>query len=96
MPVASHHFAVPIGADVSVQVLGASSYVLNGVSLWPRQEQPADQRSPFEDKPFTIDSNIYATNAPYPAMSAYASRLGTGLPDPQRRHHRAVHTGRLH
>ncbi|MBI3448303.1 MAG: hypothetical protein HY049_05225 [Acidobacteria bacterium] len=76
VPVVSHHFAVPIGADVSVQMLGSSSYLLSGINLWPRQEQPADQSSPFGDKPFAIDPAIYRANVPYPQAPVDASRLG--------------------
>jgi hypothetical protein len=76
--------AIPRGADVSVEVLRSSSYALGGVVLWPLQEEALDQdnfqppdRSVFADKPFRIDSKIYAADALYPARPAGARALGT-------------------
>jgi len=75
VPTFTTFFAVPLGADVSLQVQGTSSYVLDRVDLWPEQEQPVDD-NPFGDKPFTIDLNVYKTNAFFPAGAARAGRLG--------------------
>ncbi len=68
-------FAVPMGADVSLQVLSASSYVLDRIDLWPEQEQPADDDR-FGDKPFTIDARVYSMNSFFPASPARAGTLG--------------------
>lgn len=75
IPTFNTFFAVPMGADVSLQLLGTSSYTLGGVDLWPEQEQPVDD-NPFGDKPFTIDTVVYSTNASFPRSPARAGRLG--------------------
>ncbi len=75
VPTFTSFFAVPLGADASLQVLGTSSYVLDRVDLWPEQEQPVDD-NPFGDRPFTIDLSVYTTNAFFPAGAARAGRLG--------------------
>jgi hypothetical protein len=77
LPAATRLFAVPLGADVSLETLGSSSIVLDGVSLWPEQPQPVDaERSPFARPPFTIDTKAYMTDAPYPATPSRAGPLG--------------------
>lgn len=75
IPASTHFFAVPPGAEVSVQVAGSSSYALNGVDLWPQQIEPAD--GVFDNPAFTIDSKAYSATAPYPAAPARAGALGT-------------------
>ena len=75
VPTFNSLFAVPVGAGVSLQMLGASSYLLDRFDLWPEQQQPVDG-DPFGDKPFTIDAKLYATNAFFPASPTRAGRLG--------------------
>lgn len=78
VPALTRFFALPQGADGSVRVLGSSSYVLDGISLWPQQEDAADPTAvEFAAPPFTIDSKQYSTNAFYPASPAATAPLGT-------------------
>ena len=42
VPALTRFFALPVGADVSVNLLGSSSYVLDGIHLWPQQDEAAD------------------------------------------------------
>lgn len=75
VPTLDTFFALPLGADVSLQLLGTSSYMLDRVDLWPEQEQPVDD-NPFGDRPFTIDLKVYSADGFFPASAARAGRLG--------------------
>ena len=78
VPALTRFFALPQGADGSVRVLGSTGYDLNGIRLWPQQEEAPDaDRSPFASPPFTIDTKAYSTNAPYPATPVREAALGT-------------------
>ena len=78
VPALTRFFALPQGADGSVRVLGSSSYVLNGVLLWPQQEDAADPTAvEFGNPAFTIDMRRYSSNAFYPASPAATAPVGT-------------------
>lgn len=78
VPALTNFFALPQGADGSVRVLDSSSYVVNGISLWPQQEDAADPTAvEFSAPPFAIDVKRYATNAFYPASPAATAPVGT-------------------
>lgn len=75
IPVLTQMFAIPIGADVSVKMLGSTSYMIDDIKLWPKQGEPVDDT--FSDKPFKIDTQFYATNAFYPTDPMKTGPLGT-------------------
>lgn len=75
IPVLTQLFTIPIGADVSVKQLGSTSYMIDNINLWPRQEEPVDDV--FGDKPFKIDTAFYAINALYPTDPTKTGPLGT-------------------
>lgn len=77
VPALTRFFALPQGADGSVRLLGATGYDLNGIRLWPQQDEAADAvGSPFGSPPFTIDMQTYSTNASYPASPVREAALG--------------------
>jgi Peptidase family C25/Propeptide_C25 len=88
LPAMSSFFGIPEGAGVDLDIGNVQSYTLGGVDLWPTQEQPVDQapvatpldpipdRGTFADKPFSIDTDAYRSNSPYPAQPAHAGPLG--------------------
>ncbi len=65
IPVLTQFFAIPIGADVSVKLLGSTSYNIDNIKLWPRQEPQIDQPG-FGIRPFIIDRQFYGTKEFYP------------------------------
>ena len=46
LPMKSTFFAIPEGANVDIDVSNVKSYTIQGVELYPLQEQPVDQRPP--------------------------------------------------
>lgn len=75
IPSLTQLFAIPIGADVSVQELDSTSYKIDNIKLWPKQEEPVDDT--FGNRPFKIDTQFYATNAFYPTDPTKTGPLGT-------------------
>ena len=80
LPQLTRQYAIPLGAEVSLQVTSASSYQLHGIDLFPGQASPADASAaagdPFGDKPFVIDRQVYASRAPYPNVPWRAGPQG--------------------
>ena len=79
VPALTRFFALPVGADApTVTLLDSSSYVLDGVHLWPQQPDAADPTAvEFARPPFTIDTKAYGSNAFYPARPTGTAPLGT-------------------
>ena len=65
VPALTRFFALPVGADASVELLDSSSYVVNGIHLWPQQDEAADPTAvEFGNPAFTINRQVYSTNRP--------------------------------
>jgi Peptidase family C25/Propeptide_C25 len=78
VPALTRFFALPIGADASVDLLGSSSYVLDGIRLWPQQDEAADPTAvEFGTPPFVINRESYSSNVAYPASPVGVAPLGT-------------------
>ena len=79
VPALTRFFALPVGADApTVTLLDSSSYVLDGVHLWPQQPDAADPTAvEFGNPPFTINAKVYGSNAFYPASPTGTAPLGT-------------------
>src|SRR5207248_10473727 len=79
VPALTRMFAVPIGADVSVQLLGSTSLTVNGVRLWPQQDEAADAEgaSPFAAPAFLFNPKEYSLNAFSPPSPVGTAQLGT-------------------
>jgi hypothetical protein len=84
VPAFTRLFAVPRGARISVKVSNARGYTLDGIELFPKQEQAVDQDpapddpgpEAFADKPFRIDKGAYRSKDAVPRRLAYATVLG--------------------
>ncbi|UUY04228.1 C25 family cysteine peptidase [Svornostia abyssi] len=80
VPSMAESFAIPEGAEVEVTKRSTEGYTLDGVDLYPAQEQPVDainaQDPRFADKPFEIDRRVYASDASFPKTAATAAPLG--------------------
>ncbi|HMJ96991.1 MAG TPA: C25 family cysteine peptidase [Thermoleophilaceae bacterium] len=84
VPAFTRMFAVPRGARMSVRVSNARGYTLDGIDLFPKQEQAVDQDLPpdfpsvgtFADKPFRIDRGAYRGRNAIPRRLAFATVLG--------------------
>jgi len=84
VPAFTRLFAVPRSARMSVRVSNARGYTLDGIELFPKQEQAVDQEPPpdfpspetFADKPFRIDRGAYRGRNAIPRRLAYATVLG--------------------
>ncbi len=80
LPATAQLVAVPLGANVSVNVLGVSSFQLPGVRLWPVQPEAAAANSrqidltllPPGPLPFTINPVAYNSQSPLPIQPASA------------------------
>ena len=81
IPTTSFQVAVPVGADVTVQVTGTTGYDMSGVNLWPAQ--PSDVAAtglplPTQlNPPFTQDPATYASTSPLPASPTASSPVTT-------------------
>jgi hypothetical protein len=90
-PVLSSFFAVPLGANVSVDVGKTAGYDLKGVDLYPVQKEPVDGRpgqpaieqipgappvDSFLNGPFQIDKKAYDSKDEFPAAPSDAAVLG--------------------
>jgi hypothetical protein len=74
--------AVPVGADVSVEVTETDSYTIDAVEPFPKQEEAADGLTPppastFADRPFQINRPAFNANGTIPATVATGSPAGT-------------------
>ncbi len=84
VPAFTRLFAVPRGARMSVRVSNARGYTLDGIELFPKQDQAVDQELPqdflppetFADKPFRIDRGAYRERGAIPRRLAFARMLG--------------------
>jgi hypothetical protein len=78
VPALTRFFALPVGADASVELLDSSSYLVNGIHLWPQQDEAADPTAvEFGNPAFTINRQAYATNAFLPASPVGTASVGT-------------------
>lgn len=87
IPTASEVFAVPDGATFTVKTSKVQSQTIDGVEVFPAQEDVVDQAGgqtpapnfaagPFVRAPFKLDAKTYATNAFVPAAPASGRALG--------------------
>ena len=84
VPAFTRLFAVPRGARMSVRVTNARGYTLDGIDLFPKQEQAVDQDVPpdfpgpetFADKPFRMDRRAFRGRRAIPRRLAFATILG--------------------
>ena len=83
LPVLTKFLGVPEGADVSVTVNDTDGYDLTGITLYPHQPEPVDQRVPgqppisdFLEDPFVKSKRAYRSNRRLPAKPADAALLG--------------------
>ena len=80
----SSTFAIPEGAELSVDAGSVRSYTLDGVEVFPVQRDPVDQeqpapdftKAPFATPPFTLNTSAYAARGPVPAEPADGLVLG--------------------
>jgi Peptidase family C25/Propeptide_C25 len=84
LPTVTEHFGVPEGADVALKINGKTGYAIQGVDLYPHQQQPVDLSLPkgappidtFMEPPFQLNGKAYSSNKPFPAKPAHAGELG--------------------
>jgi hypothetical protein len=84
VPAFTRMFAVPRGARMKVRVTNARGYTLDGIDLFPKQDQAVDQALPqdflpeetFADKPFKIDGGAYKGRGAVPRRLAYGRIFG--------------------
>ena len=84
LPAMSKFFAIPEGANVSVETSNVESYTLRNVNLYPTQPQPVDQKPPtpkpaidtFLEPPFVIDRKAYSSSRPFPAEPSTGGDMG--------------------
>ena len=84
LPLLSKFFAVPEGADVSVDVNAAKGFDLDGVNLYPHQPDPVDAAAPpgapplteFLEGPLVKSKRAYRSRKPFPAHAANGEALG--------------------
>jgi hypothetical protein len=85
LPALTKYFAIPEGANVSVDVSNVQSYTLKNINLYPTQPQPVDQKPPtpipdidtFLEPPFTLDRTAYASNEPFPPSPSEGGAVGS-------------------
>jgi hypothetical protein len=78
VPALTRFFALPVGADASVDLLGSSSYLLDGIHLWPQQDEAADPTAvEFGNPAFAIDRKAYSSNVAFPASPVGVAQVGT-------------------
>ena len=87
MPQLTEYLGVPQGASVEMTVNGSQGYDLEGVNLFPHQEESFDLPGPlppqagdpetFADPPFSKDGKAYKSNAKFPAKPSDAGGLGS-------------------
>ncbi|MHB8466169.1 MAG: C25 family cysteine peptidase [Acidimicrobiales bacterium] len=75
LPLVGLQLAVPVGAGVSVRVVGTSGYHLGGVHLWPKQAP--QQMGTATQIPFAENASSYASLTPVPAELATAAAPGS-------------------
>ena len=78
LPILAEYIEIPVGADVQVevshvQVKGVSAEILSS-PLMP--VQPAPSKSELGDRPFVIDSVLYATDTFYSHPAAWVDPVG--------------------
>ena len=83
LPVLTRFLGVPEGADVSVTVNDTDGYDLAGITLFPHQPEPVDQRVPgqppisdFLEDPFVKSKRAYRSNRRSPRRPADVALLG--------------------
>jgi len=84
LPSLSEFFAVPEGADVTLELNSTTGYDLPGVNLFPHQPDPVDAAPPtgapplsdFLEGPFVKSKRAYRSRKPFPAKPADAGVLG--------------------
>jgi len=65
LPTVGHFVAVPAGASVNVEIVDSVSEVTEGYTVYPAQEPLTD--SDNDSPTFTIDTEVYETDAFYPS-----------------------------
>jgi hypothetical protein len=84
IPVVSNKFAVPDGADVTVDQGSVKSVTMQGVDVFPAQPDPVDEDPPepnffgppYKTPDFTIDNKSYDSDSLFPPKPADAGVLG--------------------
>ena len=84
LPQVTNFFAIPEGANVSLQVGNVQGYTLSDVELYPKQPSPVDLKLPpgapsqdtFLEKPFQIDRAEYRQNKLFPSSPGDAGAMG--------------------
>jgi hypothetical protein len=86
VPKVTQFLGVPEGADVEVTVNGSEGYDLDGVNLFPHQEEPVDlpplpsgapDPETFLDPPFEKDAKAYKSSKKFPPKPSTGGGLGT-------------------
>jgi hypothetical protein len=85
VPKVTQFLGVPEGADVEVTLNGSQGYDLDGVNLFPHQEEPVDlpplpsgapDPETFLDPPFEKDGKAYKSNGKFPPKPASGGGIG--------------------
>ena len=89
IPIASQILGIPDGATYTVEAKATSSYELDGVNVYPAQEDPVDQatpggltpepdftKGPFVDPSFDLQPSAYRQKGFVPAQPAMGKVLG--------------------
>jgi hypothetical protein len=85
VPKVTQFLGVPEGADVQVTVNGTQGYDLDGVNVFPHQEEPVDlpplpsgapNPDTFADPPFEKDGKAYKSGKKFPAKASTGGSLG--------------------
>lgn len=85
VPKLTEFVGVPEGADVNVTINGSQGYDVDGVNLFPHQEEPVDlpnegpggpDPETFLDPPFSKDSKAYKSRKKFPAKPSTGGAIG--------------------
>lgn len=86
LPKVTEFLGVPDGASLEMTVNGSQGYDLQGVNVFPHQEEPSDipalpagapDPETFADPPFSKDGKAYKSNAKFPADPSQAGGVGS-------------------
>lgn len=82
LPKVTEFLGVPQGADVNVTINGSQGYDIDGVNVFPHQQEAVDGSSisgdeTFADPPFVKNGTAYRSGAKFPAKPATGGGIGT-------------------